>query len=46
MAGIGNCRTGTGPMDGVRLGYTLEVEDAAVLVAGETTTVTVLFTID
>jgi hypothetical protein len=46
VTGIGNCWTGTSDNDGVRLMYSLEVEDASSLVTDESTTVTVLFTIN
>ena len=45
VTGIGNCYTGTGSTDGVQIGFTLDVEDEAKLVAGETSVVTISFTL-
>ena len=46
LTGIGNCATGTGSTDGVRIAYELVVENGANLVAGQTTTVVVSFILD
>lgn len=46
VTGIGNCFTGTGADDGVRIECALEVEDESKLIADETSTVAVLFTLN
>lgn len=42
---IGSCATGTGPNEGVRLLYTLSVDDVSKLIAGEERTSTITLTL-
>lgn len=46
ITGIGNCCTGTRDSDGALIECALEVEDASRIIAGATSTVTVLFTMN
>lgn len=43
---IGNCCTGAGSVDGIKITYELVANDIAHLIAGETTTITISFTFE
>lgn len=45
ISNVGSCATGTGPVQGARLKYTLAVDDISLLKAGETRTATVILTL-
>lgn len=45
LSNIGSCATGTGPSEGARLTFTLEVVDSSLLKAGERRTVNITFTL-
>jgi hypothetical protein len=45
ITGIGSCATGRGTSSGANLTYTLEVDDVESLIAGESKTATVTFTL-